>query len=342
MRCYLAAVCLILPASGCLHPVKLVTDNRVVVEMPPVGDGGPVSATFTPGHPLPCGTPRIAVVDVDGLLANTDFTGPSSLGENPVALFRERLDAVAADHDVCGVVLRVNSPGGSVTATDIMWHDLTAFRQRTRLPVVACLLDVGAGGGYYLATASDVIVAHPTTVTGGIGVILNLYNLREMMAQFNILSQEVKSGHLIDMGTPTRNLTEEARHLLQKMADEYHQRFIEVVLHARPKVQAGDRTNFDGRVFLAREAHQRGLIDQVGYLDDAITLAGVLGHHPCAAPVFYRRHNDPGHGLYASTPNTPLQATAWPIAVPGLDRSRLPAFLYLWQPETTLERVSGR
>jgi protease-4 len=342
MRCIVAAVCLILPAAGCHHPVNLLTDNRVVLESPPVSDGGAVKATSPPGCGNPCHAAKVAVVDVDGLLANTDFTGPYSLGENPVSLFRERLDAVAADHEVCAVVLRINTPGGSVTATDVMWHDLEAFRHRTGLPAVACLLDVGAGGGYYLATASDVIVAHPTTVTGGIGVILNLYNLREMMAQFNIFSQEVKSGRLIDMGTPTRNLSEEARQLLQKMTDEYHKRFIDVVVHARPHVQPHDRTNFDGRVFLAGEALQRGFIDQVGYLEDAIKLAGEIGHHPGAAPVLFRRHNDPARSLYATTPNTPLQTTAWPIAVPGLDRSRLPAFLYLWQPETTLERLGGR
>jgi protease-4 len=284
----------------------------------------------------------VAVVDVDGLLVNTECTGPYSLGENPVALFRERLDAVAADHGVCAVVLRINSPGGSVTATDIMWHDLQGFRQRTRLPVVACLLDVAAGGAYYLATASDVILAHPTSITGGIGVILNLYNLRDLMAQFNILSQEIKSGKLIDMGTPTRNLSEEARRLLQRMADEYHQRFIRVVLQARPKVAPAEGTTFDGRVFLAREGQERGLIDHIGYVDDAVALAGELGGCPGAAPLLFRRHNDPARSLYGATPNVPLQATALPFSIPGVERSRLPAFLYLWQPETSLERLPGR
>jgi protease-4 len=340
--------------AGCAHPLTLATDNRVtmdgpvttnsrvVMEAPPVCDGGPVVAVPLPGGSRQGSEAKVAVIDVDGLMTNTEPTGPYSLGENPVALFRERLDAAAADRDVCAVVLRVNCPGGSVTATDIMWHDLQAFRARTHLPVVACLLDVAAGGGYYLATASDIILAHPTSVTGGIGVILNLYNLRDLMAQFNILSQEIKAGKLIDMGTPTRNLSDEARELLQKMADEYHQRFVSVVRQARPKVSADDATTFDGRVFIAREGQERGLIDRIGYLDDAVALAGELGHQPGAAPVLYRRRNDPARSLYGATPNVPLQATAWPIDVPGMDRSRLPAFLYLWQPETALEKLTGR
>src|SRR5262245_39438442 len=155
------------------------TINKVVMDMPPVPDAGPLLPV-----PLPGGTavsavgpgPRIAVVDVDGVLLNREYTGFYSLGENPVALFRERLETVAADPHVKAVVVRINSPGGSVTATDILWHELQSFRHARRLPVVACLLDVAAGGGYYLATASDAIVAHPTTVTGGIGVILNLFN----------------------------------------------------------------------------------------------------------------------------------------------------------------------
>jgi protease-4 len=340
--------------AGCAHPVRVASDNhitvdgpvatnsRVHVEVPPVSDGGPVTAMPLPGGSAPCAGAKVAVVDVDGLLGNSEYTGPYSLGENPVALFRERLDAVAADREVCAVVLRINSPGGSVTATDIMWHDLQAFREHTHLPVVACLMDVGAGGGYYLATASDVILAHPTTVTGGIGVILNLYNLRELMAQFNILSQEIKAGKLIDIGTPLRNLPDDAKQILQTMADEYHQRFIDVVRRARPQVQDRDGTTFDGRVFSAREAQERGLVDRLGYLDDAVAVAAELGRHPGAAPVLFRRHNDPARSLYGATPNVPLQATAWPVAIPGLDRSRLPAFLYLWEPETSMERLGGR
>ena len=160
-----------------------------------------------------------------------------------MSVFRERLDAIECDPRICAVVIRINTPGGSVTATDIMWRDLMAFKRRTCLPVIACLMDVAAGGGYYLATAADSIVAHPTTVTGGIGCILNVYNLQDLMAQFNILGAPIKAGPNIDLGSPIKELSDEKRKLLQDMADEFHSRFRNVVLQSRPNVDAKARDN---------------------------------------------------------------------------------------------------
>src|SRR5262245_40289311 len=223
-------VALVVAVGCCGHPIHvatcdhvqmdktIVTDGRIITEHPPVSLGGPLVAMTVSG--CPCGPgPKVAILDVDGLLVNTDLTGPYSLGENPLAIFREKLDAIEADRCVAAVVLRLNSPGGSVAATDMMWHDLQEVRERTHRPVVACLLDVATGGAYYLATASDAIVASPMTVTGGIGVILNLYNLRELMAQYNVFSQEIKAGPNIDIGTSIRNLSDENKALLQEMAN---------------------------------------------------------------------------------------------------------------------------
>jgi protease-4 len=318
------------------------TPTKVVFDSPPVSDAGRVIAMPLNGCPVDAQEAKIAVVDVDGLLLNTDFTGPYSLGENPLALFREKLDAVAADPSAQAVVLRINSPGGSVTATDIMWRDLQDFRSRTHKPVVACLMDVGAGGAYYLACAADRIVAHPTTITGGIGVILNLYNLRDLMAQYNVIAQEIKAGPNIDIGTSARNLSAEGKQLLQAMADELHTRFRHVVEQSRPQVDPGEATTFDGRVFTAQQALERHLVDRIGYLDDAVQAAGEMAQTPGARVVVYHRSNDPSHSLYGVTPNVPLQATGLPLSLPGLERTRLPAFLYLWQPEATMERLSGK
>jgi protease-4 len=342
MRCALGLLLLALTATGCARPFQVEASGKITTDIPVVSDGGPVVAVPLEGGAGSGKGCKVAVIDVDGLLVNTDFTGPSSLGENPLALFREKLDAAAADAGVCALVVRINSPGGGVATSDVMWHDLQAFRTRTHRPVVACLMDVGTGGAYYLATASDAIVAQPGTVTGGIGVILNLYNLRELMAQYNVFSQEIKSGKNIDMGTSLRNLSPEAKELLQEMAVEFHQRFQQVVQEARPGVDLGGGTTFDGRVFTARQALARRLIDQIGYLDDAVALAGQLAKVEGAGVVFLHRANDPARSLYAVTPNVPLQATGVPVSLPGLERSRLPTFLYLWQPEATLERLSGK
>ena len=284
----------------------------------------------------------VAIVDVDGLLLNNDATGLGSWGENPVSAFREKLDAIECDPSVCAIVVRINTPGGSVTATDIMWRDLTSFKKCKCVPVVACLMDTAAGGGYYLATAADSIVAHPTSVTGGIGCILNVYNLEDLMAQFNILVAPIKSGANIDLGSPIKQLTDEKRKLLQDMADEFHKRFRDVVLTARPEVNGKLETTFDGRVFTATQAKELYLVDQIGYLDNALCVARSMAGVNYANVVLYHRREDQALSQYSITPNTPLQKGIFPISVPGLDRSKLPCFLYLWQMEPASEVVNGK
>jgi protease-4 len=322
--------------------MQAVTRSQMVNDTPPVSNACPLIAMPLHG-PGGEGVARIALIDVDGLLLNMDMTGFCSVGENPVSLFRERLDAAAADSQVRAIVVRINSPGGGVTATDIMWHDLRAFKARTGRPVVACLLDVAAGGGYYLATAADRIVAHPTTVTGGFGVILNLYDLQDAMAQFNIIGDPIKSGQNVDMGSPIAPLEEEQRELLQQMSDELHARFKQVVQAGRPSRRLQSEQDFDGRIFTALQAQQRNLVDAIGYLDDAVALAGRLsGSLHQVQVVFYHRPDDPARTPYAITPNAPLQQSMFPLNMPGLDRSRLPTFLYLWQPDPTLEMQGGR
>ncbi|MHB1034112.1 MAG: S49 family peptidase [Pirellulales bacterium] len=326
--------------AGCHGGLQVKTDSRVTVNAPPVANAGPVFQTALCGNPAAAA--KVAVVDVDGILLNMDMTGFYSLGENPVSLFREKLDAVAADPCIHAVVLRINSPGGGVTATDIMWHDLKAFKARTGLPVVACMMDVGTGGAYYLATAADHITAHPTTVTGGMGVILNLYNMQDSMAQFNVLGTPIKSGEHVDIGTPIHPMAPEARKLLQDMADEYHLRFRRIVEEARPARNPQQVDDFDGRVFTAQQALDRRLIDGIGYLDDAVGTACQMACLDGARTVLLHRANDPVRTPYALTPNVPLQTTMLPLSIPGFERSKLPTFLYLWQPEPTMERLGGR
>jgi protease-4 len=289
-----------------------------------------------------CKAPHVAIIDVDGLLLNTNLIGPYSAGDNPVDLFREKLDAAAADSCTVAVVVRINSPGGSVTASDIMWRDLQRFREMTRRPVVACLMDLGASGAYYLATAGDLIIAHPTTVTGGIGVVLNLYNLEDAMNVLNISSQSVKAGEKIDLGTVTRELKPEDEAMLKEMANEFYARFRSVVGQLRTQVDMTDKTTFDGRVFTASQALKRGLIDRIGYLEDALDMAREQAGQPHAGAVLLHRCGDVGRTPYATTPNYPIHVSLFPASLPGLDRNKLPTFLYMWQPDPTLERFSGK
>ena len=297
-------------------------------------------ATVTIGRGA-AGCGKVAIVDVDGLLLNRNIGGFGSMGENPVALFREKLDALEADPGVAAIVLRINSPGGGVTACDIMTRDLRAFRERRGIPVVACLMDVGAGGAYLLASASDTVVAHPTTVVGGLGVILNSYNLQEAMGQFNVTARPVKAGKLVDAASPVRPLEPEELQMLQGMATEFHGRLKRQIHDGRPAV-AVDAELFDGRVITGEGAAKAGLVDRIGYLDDALAEArGLAGIDADAAVVMLRRDNDRAYTAFDVTPNSPQQSALIPLNLPGLDRSQLPTFLYVWQPETSLAAAAG-
>jgi protease-4 len=336
----------LLVCAGCCQPLRVSTDDRiridgpVAVELVPTSNARPVAAMPVEGMGC-CEGPHAAIIDVDGLLLNTNLTGPYSSGDNPVDLFREKLNAAAADPNTVAVVVRINSPGGAVTTSDIMWRELRGFREKTRRPVIACLMDLGASGAYYLATACDVIVAHPTTVTGGIGAVLNLYNLEDTMNAFNIVSQAVKAGEHTDIGTLTREMPPEGRTILQDIVNEHHARFRDVVQQRRPNVDRSKST-FDGRVFSASQALKRGLIDRIGYLEDALAVAREMAGQPQAGVVILHRQGDTARTPFATTANVPLQANLFPLSLPGLERSKLPTFLYLWQPDPTLERLSGK
>src|ERR1700685_137345 len=334
---------LLIGVAGCGTPlvnVHAFGDINAALEPAPKKD--PVVSGFLPQRPHLPRACLVAIVDVDGIMLDTDATGLGSLGENPVALFRERLDAIEHNRCVRAVVLRINSPGGSVTATDIMWRDLAAFKARTCLPVVACLMDTAAGVGYYLATGADCIVAHPTTVTGGIGCILNVYNLQDLMAQFNIIGVPIKSGKNVDLGSPVKAIDDKGKKLLQDMAEEFHHRFRDVVLCRRPQIDGSQPTTFDGRVFTSSQALGLRLVDQIGYFDDAVQLASNMAGLRYSEVVFFHRHGDAALSAYSTTPNIPLQDKIVHINIPGLDRTRMPAFLYLWQMEPTTELINGR
>ncbi len=286
-----------------------------------------------------CG--KLAIVDIDGLLLNRNMGGFGSMGENPVALFREKLDALESDPQIAAVVLRINSPGGGVTASDIMARDLRQFCDRKNIPVVACLMDVGAGGGYLLASAADVIVAHPTTIVGGLGVILNSYNLQETMGQFNVVARPIKSGKKVDAASPARPLEPEELEMLQSLATGFHSRLKQQIHDARPLV-AEEADIFDGRVIAGDQAAAVGLVDRLGYLDDALAEARTLAKlGPESSVVMLRRDNDRAYTQFDVTPNIAQQTAVVPLNVPGLDRSQLPTFLYIWQPETSLTTASG-
>jgi protease-4 len=178
------------------------------------------------------------------------------------------------------LVVRVNSPGGTITGSDYMLHHLKRFAEETHVPIVVSMGGIAASGGYYVSMcvgdASDAIFAEPTTWTGSIGVIIPHYNVAELMKNWGIEEDNVASHHLKGMGSFARKMTEEERKIFQGLVDEGFRRFKDVIKQGRPKFQQ-DPEALDklatGVVFTADQALESGLVDKIGFVEDAVDRA---------------------------------------------------------------------
>ena len=276
------------------------------------------------------GADKVLLIDLAGVLAEEPVFTLESRPQVPLlARVREELAKAEDDERVRAVVLRINSPGGTVTASDILYHEIMRFKARRKVPVVASILDVGASGGYYVALAADRILVHPTTVTGSIGVLMLTVNASGLLEKIGVSAAYVKSGQFKDMGSPFRNIRPEELALFQDLIDRFYGRFVELVARSRKLDEARVRAFADGRIYTAGEALSLGLIDQVGYLEDAIASAKSAAGITEAKVVTYHRPRQYRATIYSSTDAAGPAAT-----LPDLARMVLsgPRFLYLWWP----------
>jgi protease-4 len=243
---------------------------------------------------------------------------------------REELTKAAEDKAVRAVVLRINSPGGTVTASDIVYRELALFKRTAKVPVVAVMMDVAASGGYYVALAADSIVAHPTSVTGSIGVIMLTLNAEGLLEKVGIAASAIKSGARKDMGSPFRALTAEERAIFQSVIDELHGQFVAKVTERRRIPLETARAVADGRIYTAEQALEHRLIDRVGYMPDALELARQAAGVTQARVIVYHRPREYRATYYAGAQaaGSGLDgfASLATLAGPG------PKFLYLWWP----------
>jgi protease-4 len=269
---------------------------------------------------------KIAVVGVEGTITSRSASD-----------FKERLKAVRDDDNVRAVVLRLDTPGGSVTASDQMYRELRDFKRETGMPVIALMMDVAASGGYYVAMAADEVLAHPTSVTGSIGVVVQVLSVEGLFELVGLEQRTLKSGALKDMGSPFRPMTDEERELFQHIVDADYERFLEVVDAGRPHLGRDEvRALADGRVFVASQALEVGLIDSIGYFDDALDWAKQAAHIKDAEVVGYQLGPGYRENVYGAIGAEPSPEAGAPGTIDlGLDRL-LPTpgahFLYLWTP----------
>ena len=200
---------------------------------------------------------KIGVVEVQGIITD------SKRVVRQIKKYRN-------DSSIKGVILRINSPGGAVAPSQEIYSEVLKIRDEKK--VIASMGSLAASGGYYIASATNSIIANPGTLTGSIGVIMASSNIESLMGKIGIKPQVIKSGKFKDVGSPLRPMTEEERKLLQRVLDDVHEQFMEAISKARNIPIEKIRKLADGRIFTGRQALEFNLVDKLGGFEDSVDL----------------------------------------------------------------------
>jgi len=282
------------------------------------------------------GKAKVLLLDITGVISSDPIGGSFGLGEreSTVARLEAELDQADDDNKIKAIVLRVDSPGGTVTGSDILYERLTRFRAKHNIPILVQMLDVAASGGYYISLAADEIVASPTTVTGSVGVIFTSVSVAGLMDKIGVTDQTIKSGAMKDAASPLRTMTPAEREVLQRLIGDMQTRFVGLVRQRRTKLTPDmDAKMVDGRIFSADQALAGGLVDGIGYLEGTIDRAKQRAGVQEATVVRYRRPDEYADSIYARSDGAAPQVNQ--INLLSLSRDGLPQgpnFLYLWSP----------
>jgi protease-4 len=306
--------------TGCTTPqIRLFTDGTV-----------PFEEYTLEGR----GKEKILVIPIEGKISDAPSRGwlrdRPGLVQNVVAQLRK----AETDDQVKALVLKIDSPGGSVTASDILYHELQGYRSRTGVKIVALFMGLAASGGYYVALPADRIVAHPTSITGSVGVIFIAPRVDGLMTKIGVAVDVNKTGVNKDTGSPFRPRTAEEADLIQDLTDQLGQRFFDLVTTHRRLSPAALEEVKTARIFLAPRALDLGLVDTIGYSDDALAAARQeAGLQADARVIVYRRNEYPDDTVYnsAAQGDTPQPA----LVDLGLPTGMFEAgtgFYYLWSP----------
>jgi len=206
---------------------------------------------------------KIAIVDVKGVI--TQSSGVI-----------EELQQYLADDGVKAIILRVDSPGGGVGPSQEIYREIMRIKSNSKRKVVTSMGSVAASGGYYVACASDLIVANPGTITGSIGVIMQFSNLEELLKKIGVRGVVIKSGEHKDIGSPFREMTPEEKRIMQEVLDNVHQQFIQAVADGRKLDRSRVAQIADGRIMTGEQAKNLGLVDELGNLQDTIDITAKM------------------------------------------------------------------
>ena len=278
------------------------------------------------------GPGKILLVDIDGPISNrpkktlAGFQSETGM----VDRIREVLKKADKDKNVKGILLRINSPGGTVTSSDIIYHEIKSFKERNKIKVYVSVVDVAASGGYYVAMAGDTIMMHPTSLTGSIGVLALKLNLEGLMGKVGVEWEVVKSAEKKDFMSPFRPLTKEERKLFQETINRYYERFVDIVVLNRRQLDTNAvKVLADGRVYNAHQALENHLVDSIGYLQDLVELMKKELNQPNLQVITYGRPSEYKSNYYSSLGSMP-KINLINLDM-GFDWNQIsPQFLFLW------------
>lgn len=295
------------------------------------GEGGGVAAspeTYEKEYVSGEGLDEIAVIPVEGVISAADSGVAGAVATTTPEGMRDALMQAEEDDDVKAVILEINSPGGGVTASERMYQDIRDFKESSGKPVLASMGTTAASGGYYIATAADAILAGETTLTGSLGVILQLPNLTEAADKIGFEQNIVKSGKFKDMGSQFRDLTPEEREIFQEIVDENYDEFVEVIVEGRDLPEERVRELADGRIYSGKQAEELDLVDSIGDLEEAAKNARERADVGEATVVRYVQ--TPGIGSLLRARLAPQEPEAVQIMkAVGVSLKAEPQYLYL-------------
>jgi len=278
------------------------------------------------------GKDKILLIPVTGLISDMPKKGVLRTSPSLVEQVVLQLNKAEKDKQIKAVLLKINSPGGTITASDLLYHEIMLFKEKTGAKIIISMMDIAASGAYYMSLPADKIMAHPTSVTGSVGVIFLQPRVTGLMDKLGLGVDVKKFGKNKDMGSPFRESSEEEQKLLQKAVNDFGERFIRLVQKHRNLDQRALTDVATGRIFLADDALKLGLVDTIGYLSDAVKESKKVAKVPDDARVIvYRRAEFPEDNYYNVAGVASEDVSVSVISMDLLEPFSLKTgFYYLW------------
>jgi protease-4 len=278
------------------------------------------------------GADKILLIPVDGMISDIPKKGMLSTTQSVVEQVVSQLNKARNDQQIKAVLLKINSPGGTITASDILYHEISDYKEKTGNKIVISMMDIATSGAYYISLPADLIMAHPTTITGSVGVIAIRPKVKGLMDKIGLSVDVQKVGKYKDMASPFRDSSKDEEQLLQKTLNDFGERFMGMVKKHRRLTPPAITEISTARIFLADEALQMGLIDKIGYINDAIKESKkIAGIQENAKIVVYRRVKFPEDNYYkaAEEASENINVSAINIELPEFFGAKA-GFYYLW------------